>query len=102
MLGCRILFTVPKIGKQSTERLISELGPSPKESGNSESLDRVVMLRGSREGFMNYDGLKLQGRTSSMEEFQRIKNLVKPDDIVNLQFTSGSTGSPKAAMLTHL
>ncbi|KAG4025285.1 hypothetical protein MFRU_061g00040 [Monilinia fructicola] len=99
--GCRILFTVPKIGKQSVERLISELGPLPKENGNSEALDRLVMLRGSRDGFMNYDGLKRQGRTKSMREFERVKTTVKPDDIVNLQFTSGSTGSPKAAMLTH-
>lgn len=102
MIGCRVLFTVPKIGKQSTERLISELGPLPKHNGNSEFLDKVVILRGSRNGFMNYDGLKRQGRASSMAEFERVKSMVKPDDIVNLQFTSGSTGSPKAAMLTHL
>lgn len=24
-----------------------------------------------------------------------------PEDVCNLQFTSGSTGNPKAAMLTH-
>jgi long-subunit acyl-CoA synthetase (AMP-forming) len=27
--------------------------------------------------------------------------VVSPHDVVNLQFTSGSTGNPKAAMLTH-
>ncbi|KAF7914569.1 uncharacterized protein EAF01_000975 [Botrytis porri] len=99
--GCRVLFTVPKIGKQSPEKLISDLGPLPKHNGTSGFLDKVVMLRGARDGFMNYDGLKRQGRASSMAEFERVKSMVKPDDIVNLQFTSGSTGSPKAAMLTH-
>jgi acyl-CoA synthetase (AMP-forming)/AMP-acid ligase II len=27
--------------------------------------------------------------------------IISPHDVVNLQFTSGSTGNPKAAMLTH-
>ena len=27
--------------------------------------------------------------------------IVSPYDVANLQFTSGSTGNPKAAMLTH-
>jgi mevalonyl-CoA ligase len=27
--------------------------------------------------------------------------IISPYDVVNLQFTSGSTGNPKAAMLTH-
>jgi acyl-CoA synthetase (AMP-forming)/AMP-acid ligase II len=27
--------------------------------------------------------------------------IISPHDVINLQFTSGSTGSPKAAMLTH-
>lgn len=84
------------------ERLISDLGSLPEENGNSGALDRVIILRGSRDGFMNYEGLKSRGQTCSMEKFARIKKGVKPDDIVNLQFTSGSTGSPKAAMLTHL
>jgi fatty-acyl-CoA synthase len=29
------------------------------------------------------------------------KNAAEPDDVVNIQYTSGTTGSPKGAMLTH-
>jgi fatty-acyl-CoA synthase len=29
------------------------------------------------------------------------KNAAMPDDVVNIQYTSGTTGSPKGAMLTH-
>ncbi|KAJ5344788.1 hypothetical protein N7452_002792 [Penicillium brevicompactum] len=32
---------------------------------------------------------------------ERAERKVTRDDVVNLQFTSGTTGSPKAAMLTH-
>ncbi|PQE11443.1 long-chain-fatty-acid- ligase protein [Rutstroemia sp. NJR-2017a WRK4] len=100
--GCRVLFTVPKIGRQDVGRLLSDLGPTPKSDGKSEYLENIIMLRGTREGFMSYDGMKSEGRQQcSMNNFEKARTLVNPDDVVNLQFTSGSTGSPKAAMLTH-
>ena len=35
-------------------------------------------------------------------ELAKAEAAVEKHDIVNIQFTSGTTGSPKAAMLTHL
>jgi len=34
-------------------------------------------------------------------QLQAAEAKVHPSDLMNLQFTSGTTGSPKAAMLTH-
>jgi mevalonyl-CoA ligase len=36
-----------------------------------------------------------------MPSIGSLETSVKPEDILNLQFTSGSTGAPKAAALTH-
>lgn len=35
------------------------------------------------------------------EEYEARKAAVKPDDVVNMQYTSGTTGFPKGVMLTH-
>jgi long-subunit acyl-CoA synthetase (AMP-forming) len=58
------------------------------------------MLRHALGGFMTYSDLQDEGRKLGPEPLERVA--VYPDDICNLQYTSGSTGHPKAAMLTHL
>ena len=36
-----------------------------------------------------------------LDEIQRMADAVKPDDVCNMQYTSGTTGFPKGVMLTH-
>lgn len=36
------------------------------------------------------------------EEYEARKAMVRPDDVVNMQYTSGTTGFPKGVMLTHM
>lgn len=50
--------------------------------------------------FLNYDDITILGDRRS-EEILAAESKVLPSDILNLQFTSGSTGLPKAAALTH-
>lgn len=82
--------------------LLEHLGSQPKENGKSEVLEHIFMLRDSFTGFMDYRNLKELGRDIQSWVLERIQEKVQPDDVCNLQYTSGSTGSPKAAMLTHL
>ncbi|CAG8975234.1 hypothetical protein HYALB_00011934 [Hymenoscyphus albidus] len=100
--GCKILFTVPKFGRVSLRELLNELGPRPYESGRSKSLMNVIMLRHTLGGFLTYAHVKKEGKRFGPDPLMRARVAVYPDDTCNLQFTSGSTGNPKAAMLTHL
>lgn len=86
----------------SLRELLNQLGPRPSESGRSKSLINVIMLRHTLGGFMSYSDVKKEGKKLGPEPLERARVAVYPDDTCNLQFTSGSTGNPKAAMLTHL
>jgi long-subunit acyl-CoA synthetase (AMP-forming) len=52
----------------------------------------------------DYAGFVSEGNSASMSEsaLKRAETTVQPTDVLNLQFTSGTTGAPKAAMLTHM
>jgi long-subunit acyl-CoA synthetase (AMP-forming) len=72
------------------------------------SLRHLVLLGGApaelNSGALHYDNLFSPERLSQNLEagLDAAEAKVRPDDVCNLQFTSGTTGSPKAAMLTHL
>jgi fatty-acyl-CoA synthase len=41
------------------------------------------------------------GKSISDEEYQRAKDDTDCHDVINMQYTSGTTGFPKGVMLTH-
>jgi acyl-CoA synthetase (AMP-forming)/AMP-acid ligase II len=53
------------------------------------------------EGCLGFDELIAAGHAVSKEELLRAASAVAGDDIAMLQFTSGTTAMPKAAMLFH-
>ncbi|NFB57369.1 fatty acid--CoA ligase [Clostridium botulinum] len=55
----------------------------------------------NRPEYTGIDNLILLGKSLKEETFNLICNDVKPDEVVNIQFTSGTTSSPKGVMLTH-
>ncbi|KND87610.1 putative acyl-CoA synthetase YngI [Tolypocladium ophioglossoides CBS 100239] len=52
----------------------------------------------------SYNDFVARGECSKLSDIELTKkeSLVRAGDTVNLQFTSGTTGSPKAAMLSHI
>ncbi|KAJ5322830.1 hypothetical protein N7452_011119 [Penicillium brevicompactum] len=99
--GCNILFITPLIGKHNLQEVLAKLGPMPKESGASKSLHEVVILRGVYHGFSTYNDIIVRGTSQAAHVVKCREAELEPNDVCQLQFTSGSTGDPKAAMLTH-
>ena len=65
-------------------------------------LRRVVALKpGAPAGYLGWDEMVAAGTAIPDSELERIGAGLKPSDVVNIQYTSGTTGFPKAAMLTH-
>ncbi|CRL26827.1 AMP-dependent synthetase/ligase [Penicillium camemberti] len=98
---CRMLFMTPRIGRHNLEEVLNQLGPNPKKAATSESLEEIVILRESYNNFTTYHDVMERGLSQAAHVLQDREAELRPDDVCNLQFTSGSTGSPKAAMLTH-
>ncbi len=66
-----------------------------------QALEHVIVLDHSDPGAMTLDGLRQLGLEISPERVQQRVQSVSPDDIATLVYTSGTTGPPKACMLSH-
>ncbi len=52
-------------------------------------------------GMYNWDDVMEMGKKITDEAFAAAKASLTPDDVINMQYTSGTTGFPKGVMLTH-
>jgi fatty-acyl-CoA synthase len=53
------------------------------------------------EGMFNFNDLFKLSSNITDDEFINRKQSLKSDDVINMQYTSGTTGFPKGVMLTH-
>ena len=53
------------------------------------------------KGMMNWKELYKLAETVSDEQYEERKASLNKDDVINMQYTSGTTGFPKGVMLTH-
>ncbi len=90
-------------------KMVYELVPELKisERGYLKS-ERFPMLKNviflgpeKHRGMYNTAELLLTGEYIPDDELLRVKGLNKARDVINMQYTSGTTGFPKGVMLTH-
>ncbi len=91
------------------KEIIQELCPElesleagkPLYSKNLPFLRNVVTAGFSMPGCLTWNEMLSRSSLVPREEVRRRASLVKPDDVCNMQYTSGTTGFPKGVMLTH-
>lgn len=65
-------------------------------------LKRVIALdKKPHEGILSYHDIVQLADSVSDEAYTNRQKEVSPDEVVNMQFTSGTTGFPKGVMLSH-
>jgi fatty-acyl-CoA synthase len=88
------------------------LAPSFKTSDYTAMFDqiraKVPLLRAAiltddapRAGFLRYQDVASSGTAEDVERVRRLRSQLQPEDAINIQFTSGTTGLPKGATLSH-
>ena len=91
--------------KEIIEQLCPELKSlkpgKPLYSKNLPFLRNVVTVGFNMDGCLDWEQMLSRSSLVPREEVRRRASLVKPDDVCNMQYTSGTTGFPKGVMLTH-
>ncbi len=91
------------------KNIITELCPELKTTKQGEALHckRLPFLRNvitvgfKMDGCLTFGGAMARANLVSKETVAQMASSVRPDDVCNMQYTSGTTGFPKGVMLTH-
>ncbi len=91
------------------DAILSELCPELEslEPGKPLHCKRLPFLRNvitvgyRHKGCLTWEEATARAHNVPKEEIARIAAKVKPQDVCNMQYTSGTTGFPKGVMLTH-
>ena len=73
----------------------------PLHSKRLPFLRNVITVGFKQEGSLTFDEAMARYKLVSSEQVARMAAEVRPSDVCNMQYTSGTTGFPKGVMLTH-
>ena len=108
-VGCRALVSESSFKSSDYISMLNELAPelAVSEPGHLHSASlpdlRIVIRLGAERsaGMFNFDDVAAKAGPGEFEVLETIGAELDFDAPINIQFTSGTTGSPKAATLTH-
>ena len=107
--GCRALITTKAFKTSDYIAMLNEIAPevancAPGEL-RAEALPDLRLLinigGGTVSGMLPFDSIPEHGGEAERRRLDDLSTELQFDEPINIQFTSGTTGTPKAATLTH-
>ena len=108
-VGCRALITAAQFKTSDYLAMLATLAPELNDcapgrlhAAKLPGLEILIRLGYEKTpGFYNYHEIVELAESAHLESLRELKKHLQPDDAINIQFTSGTTGFPKGATLTH-
>jgi fatty-acyl-CoA synthase len=108
-VGCKALVTSPALKSSDYIAILNDLCPELATSQPGQlhakvlpELRTVIRLGAEKTpGMLNFDAVTRLGGNAERSRLAELASTLQFDDPINIQFTSGTTGFPKGATLTH-
>ena len=108
-VGCRAVICADKFKSSDYLQMLNELLPELSTSTAGKlttlalpQLEFVIRMGTDRTpGMLNFNDLLLEVNDEAQHVLATIADSLDTHDSINIQFTSGTTGSPKGATLSH-
>jgi fatty-acyl-CoA synthase len=112
-VGCVALVTAAKFKTSDYLAMLRALAPELADAkpgaiaaGRLPHLKTIIRMEAAdveerTPGMFGFDQVMAMATTRGFEDARNIGRSLAPADAINIQFTSGTTGNPKGATLTH-
>jgi fatty-acyl-CoA synthase len=108
-VGCKALLLAPSFKSSDYVGMLQQIAPEVAGGVPGQlQLKRLPSVRAliltdaaPPAGFLSYGAVESSGTAAEHARLHELRTILQPEDAINIQFTSGTTGLPKGATLSH-
>ncbi|XP_067344380.1 medium-chain acyl-CoA ligase ACSF2, mitochondrial isoform X1 [Channa argus] len=107
-VGCKAVVCPTEFKTQKYCDMLRQICPEVESSSPGDirssrlpDLRSVIVLDSRQPGMLCFEDLMQAGSSQYVQQLQDLQKTLSFDDAINIQFTSGTTGTPKGATLSH-